>query len=35
MPRELVVAYNRHRPPVLAAQLFIKVLKTHLALLLS
>jgi LysR family transcriptional regulator, nitrogen assimilation regulatory protein len=35
MPRELVVAYNSHRPPVLAAQLFIKVLKTHLALLLT
>jgi DNA-binding transcriptional LysR family regulator len=34
LPREIVVAYNAQRPPVLAAQLFIKALKEHLTHLL-
>lgn len=35
MPRELVAVYNSQRQPVLAAQLFINVLKKHLLQMLN
>jgi hypothetical protein len=35
MPREVVAAFNSHRSPVLAGQLFVKLLREQLTRLLK